>query len=78
MEESLLSRIAINPELCHGKPIIRNTRYMVEAILEYLAGGDTIDDILSEFSDLEREDVLACLAFASKSIKLKGLEIPAA
>ena len=78
MEKNLLKRITVNPEICHGKPIIRDTRYMVESILEYLAGGDTLEDILNEFQDLEKEDILACLAFAAKSIHFKDLEIPAA
>lgn len=59
---SLLSRITINPEICHGKPVIRGLRYPVESILEYLAAGDSIDDVLAGFPDLEREDLLACLA----------------
>jgi uncharacterized protein (DUF433 family) len=76
--ESLLSRISINPGVSHGKPTIRNMRYTVESIMEYLAGGDTIEDILSEFPDLEREDILACLAYATASMKFKDIEIPAA
>ncbi|AXY75778.1 DUF433 domain-containing protein [Paraflavitalea soli] len=76
--ESLLSRISINPEVSHGKPTIRNMRYTVESIMEYLAGGDTIEDILSEFPDLQREDILACLAYATASMKFKDIEIPAA
>jgi len=68
---SLLSRITVHPDLCHGKPVIRNLRYPVEAILEYLAGGDTVDDLLGEFPDLERDDVLACLQFAAEALKHK-------
>ena len=78
MDSELLKRITINPEICHGKPTIRNTRHMVEGIIEYLAGGDSIEDILKEFPDLEKEDILACLAFAAKSIHFKDIEIPAA
>ncbi|MDZ7775672.1 MAG: DUF433 domain-containing protein [Bacteroidales bacterium] len=78
MENNLLNRITVNPEICHGKPTIRNTRYMVESIIEYLAGGDTYEDILEEFPDMEKEDILACLAFAAKSIQFKDIEIPAA
>jgi uncharacterized protein (DUF433 family) len=78
METELLKRITINPEICHGKPTIRNTRYLVESILEYLAGGDSTEDILKEFSDLEKEDILACLAFAAKLIHFKNIEFPAA
>lgn len=76
--ENLLLRISLNPSISHGKPTIRNTRYLVESILEYMAGGDTIDDIISEFPDLEREDILACIAYASVSMKLKDIEIAAA
>ena len=78
MDSELLKRITINPEICHGKPTIGNTRHMVEGIIEYLAGGDSIEDILQEFPDLEKEDILACLAFAAKSIHFKDIEIPAA
>ncbi|MFW5944918.1 MAG: DUF433 domain-containing protein [Bacteroidota bacterium] len=78
MDSELLKRITINPEVCHGKPTIRNTRHMVEGIIEYLAGGDSIEDILQEFPDIEKEDILACLAFAARSIHFKDIEIPAA
>lgn len=70
--KSILSRITIDPNICHGKPVIRGLRYPVESILEYLAGGDTIEDILAEFPDLERDDLLACLEFAAQSLKLKS------
>jgi len=70
---SLLSRITINPEVGHGKPTVRNSRYLVESILEHLAGGDSIEDLLAEFTDLEREDILACLAFATEVLKHKKL-----
>jgi uncharacterized protein (DUF433 family) len=63
MTEDLLSRITLNANINHGKPSIRNTRHLVAAILEYLAGGDTIDDILVEFPDLERDDILSCIAY---------------
>lgn len=67
----LLDRITIDPKICHGKPCIRGLRYPVESILEYLVAGDTIDDLIVEFSDLEREDILACLAYAMEAIKGK-------
>ncbi|MBB3839213.1 uncharacterized protein (DUF433 family) [Runella defluvii] len=62
METTFLTRITLNPTIGHGKPTIRNTRYLVvvEGLLEYLAGGDSIEDILQQFPDLEREDLLAC------------------
>lgn len=52
-------------------------RYPVESILENLAAGDTLEDILNEFVDLQREDILACFAYASASMKLKDIEVPA-
>ena len=69
---SHLSRITINPEICHGKPVIRGMRYPVESILEYLAAGDSMDDALAEFPDLEREDLLACFEFAAQSLRMKS------
>lgn len=74
-EKDLLHRITIDPEVCHGKPIIRGLRYTVEGIMEYLAGGDSIEDILQEFPDLEKEDILACLAYATASISAKSMVI---
>ena len=58
---SFFNRITINPLVCHGKPTIRNKRYTVESMLEYLSAGDSMEDLLAEFTDLEREDLLACL-----------------
>lgn len=71
----LRERITIDPEVCHGKPVIRGLRYPVESMLEYLAAGDSIDDLLAEFPELERDDLLACLQFATKVLKLKTLRI---
>ena len=68
----LLSRITISPEICHGKPVIRGLRYPVESMLEHLAAGDSIDDLLSEFPDLERDDFLACLEFAARALHLRS------
>lgn len=68
----LLSRITISPEICHGKPVIRGLRYPVESMLEHLAAGDTIEDLLTEFPDLERDDFLACLEFAARMLNVKS------
>ncbi len=78
MSTSLLNRITINPEIAHGKPTVRNKRYTVEGLLEYLAGGDTIEELLHEFPDLERDDFLACLQYAVVNMKNKYAEIKAA
>ena len=55
----LLSRITMHPDICHGKPVVRNLRYPVETLLELLSSGMTIEDILADYPDLEREDLLA-------------------
>jgi uncharacterized protein (DUF433 family) len=75
--QNLLSRITLNPNINHGTPAVRNTRHTAGSIIDYLAGGDTIDDILSAFPDLEREDILACLSYASAAMKLKDIEVHA-
>jgi uncharacterized protein (DUF433 family) len=78
MSKSLIDRITINPEVAHGKPSIRNKRYTVEGLLEYLAAGGTIEDLLKEFPDLEKEDFQACLQYAVLNMKHKYAEIKAA
>lgn len=73
--DNLLSRITVDPEICHGKPCIRGLRYPVESILEYLAGGDSVEQVLAEFPDLERNDVLACLEFSRKMLAVKSVHL---
>lgn len=67
----LLDRITIDPAINHGKPVIRGLRYPVEVLLELLSSGMTIDDILADYEDLEREDVLAALAYAASDVGRK-------
>ena len=69
---TLISRITIDPEICHGKPVVRDMRIPVESILEYLAAGDSTEDLLTEFPDLERDDILACHEFAARSLKTQS------
>jgi uncharacterized protein (DUF433 family) len=71
--DKLLSRITIDPNVCHGKPIIRGLRYPVENMLELLAAGMTIDELLEDYPDLQKEDFLACLTYASKLAHLKSI-----
>ncbi len=75
---NLLTRITLNPEIGHGKPTIRDTRYLVESILEYLSGGDSAEEILHEFPDLEKDDILACITYATEVLKHKGITYSAA
>lgn len=60
-----LSRITIDPAVCHGKPCVRGLRYPVETLLELLSSVVTTDEILADYADLERDDLLAVLAFAA-------------
>ena len=67
-------RITIDPNVCHGKPCIRGLRYPVENVLEWLASGMSVDDILADYSDLERDDILAALAFAARLAHVNRIE----
>ena len=61
----LLNRISVNPNICFGKPCIRGTRIWVSLILDFIAAGDTIDDILEAYPHITRADVLACVAYGA-------------
>lgn len=74
----LMDRITIEPEICHGKPCIRGLRYPVESLLELLSAGMTIEEILRDYEDLEREDVLAALEFATRVTQVKRIQPNAA
>ena len=71
--ENYLSRITINPEICHGKPTIRNMRYPVEMILDLLSAGMSSEEIIADYSAIEQEDIQACLQFASRLTKIKSI-----
>lgn len=59
-------RIIIKPDVCNGRPVIRGTRITVQTVLEFLAAGDSIEDVLEEYPRLTRADVQACLDHASR------------
>jgi uncharacterized protein (DUF433 family) len=71
---NLSERITIDPAICHGKPTIRGLRYPVETILELLSSGMTIEAILADYEDLEREDVLAALDYARRLSQINRIE----
>jgi uncharacterized protein (DUF433 family) len=68
-DAKLLERIIIDPAVMVGKPVIKGTRLTVEYVLNLLAHGSTLDDILGEYTGLTREDIQACLLFATKSLE---------
>ncbi len=66
MIPTLLSRITVNPDICHGKPCIRGHRIPAALILGFLATGTTIEEILVNYPDLKKEDILACIAYGAE------------
>ena len=73
----LLTRITIDPAICHGKPCVRGLRYPVEMLLELLSSGMTFDEILGDYEDLERDDLHAVLAFAARLARTHSLQLMA-
>jgi uncharacterized protein (DUF433 family) len=68
-DKQLLERITVDPKVMVGKPVIRGTRLTVEYILNLLAHGATVTEILDEYEGLVREDIQACLLFATRSLE---------
>ncbi len=64
----LLSRISIDPNICFGKPYIRGHRIWVSLILDLLSNGATIEEILEEYPSIERDDILACIAYGAEMV----------
>jgi uncharacterized protein (DUF433 family) len=59
-------RISTNPDVCNGRPVVAGTRIAVQTVLEFLAAGDSVEDVLEEYPGLARADVQACLDYASR------------
>ena len=72
--DSLLSRITIDPQICHGKPCIRGLRYPVEVLLDLLSSGMTQDEILADYEDLTREDLLAAIAYGAQVTRTRRVQ----
>ena len=68
-DNQLLGRITIDPKVMVGKPVIKGTRLTVEFILNLLAHGETVDEIIAEYKGLTQEDMQACFLFATKSLE---------
>lgn len=71
-------RISIDPNVCHGKPCIKGTRIMVWIIVDYLANGDTVEDVLAAYPSLTREDVQAALAYAAEMTRERVIPVEVA
>ena len=73
-KEDFAKRITINPDICHGKPTIRNMRYPVTMILELLAAKMTIQEIIQDYPAIEEDDISACLFFAAQLSNVKTIQ----
>ena len=74
--EELLKRISIDPNVCFGKPCIKGHRIWVSLILDMLTSGMTEGDILEDYPQLTRQDILACLAYGAEMTRERYVEIP--
>ena len=73
---ALLQRISADPAICFGKPCIRGTRIWVSLLLDFLASGSTIEQILADYPHLTREDILAAIAYGAEMSRERIVELP--
>lgn len=73
---SLLHRISIDPNVCFGKPCIRGTRVWVSLILDFLASGMSVEEVLAEYPQLTKEDVQSAIAYGAEMCRERYIEIP--
>ncbi len=73
--KKLLKRISIVPQICFGKPCIKGHRIWVSLILDFLATGMTVNEILEEYPQLQQEDILACIAYGAEMARERYVEI---
>ena len=71
--DGLLSRITQDPDICHGKPCVRGLRYPVDFVLELLSSGMTWEEVLTDYDDLQSEDLQAVLLYAAKLAQVKSI-----
>ena len=76
LTQPFLSRISIRSDVCFGKPCIRGHRIWVSLILDRLAAGETIDELLQDYPGIEREDVLACVAYGAEMARNVFVDMP--
>lgn len=72
---SLLDRITIDPAVCHGKPCIRGLRYPVERLLELMSAGMSVEDVLADYQDLQRDDLRAALAYGARLAQTRRVQV---
>ena len=74
--QELLARISVDPQISFGKPCIRGHRIWVSLVLDLLAGGWSIDDVIQEYPGLERADVHACIAYSAELARERHIDVP--
>ncbi len=74
--EQLLSRISIDPAVCLGKPCIKGHRLWVSLILDFLAAGSTIEELLEDYPGIEEADIRACIAYGAEMARERYVEVP--
>jgi uncharacterized protein (DUF433 family) len=72
----LLARIVVDPQICFGKPCIRGTRIWVSLLLDFLVSGASFEEILENYPQLKREDVLAALAYGAEMSRERFVDLP--
>lgn len=77
MTHPLLNRISVDPNVCFGKPCIRGTRIWVSLILDFLASGMTIEEIIEEYPQLAEDDIRAAIAYGAEMSRERYVEVPA-
>ena len=76
--DTLLARITIDPQICFGKPCIRGHRIWVSLILDFLAGGMTVEEILADYPDLTADDIRACIAYGAEMARERYVDVSGA
>jgi len=74
--DKLLERISVDPQVCFGKPCIRGHRIWVSLVLDLLSSGLSVEDVLEEYPQLSREDVLACVAYGAEMSRERFVNVP--
>ena len=75
-QQNLLARISINQNICFGKPCIRGHRIWVSLVLDFLASGMTIPELLEEYPQLQVEDIYACITYGAEMSRERYIDIP--
>ena len=74
--EELLARISIDPKICHGKPCIKGHRIWVSLILDLLATGSTVSEILADYPGVSEPDIMACIAYGAEMSRERYVDVP--